>query len=445
MIEVVDEIEYTKTRLIETTRAALDRTLSTLDPLAYSQSLVDQILVLEVEVESMPARIAELEKVVDSYAGRLSDLPNATLQLARLERDKRVNENIYTLLLQTYEEARIAEAREMGEVRVIDRADLPSHPISPNTLLNLAIGVVIGLGVGLVLTFAREHTCDAVDTVEDVERETSLQVLGVVPEFGRAQRSKAHHGDRAAHLVEGHLVTHQEAKSPVAEAYRALRTSVEYSGENGPPRSLVITSPGPAEGKSTTVTNLAISMARNGTSVVLVDSDLRRSVIHSILHLDQEPGLSELLLGEASISDVVQETDIPNLSVVASGSPPQNPSELLGSQAMTDAICGLSSRFECALFDVPPILLVTDAAVVAAKTEGVGIVVRLGHTGVKALARTQMLLERVRAKVMGVVINQAPRGRGYGDYYHPYYHRYYGESSKSGRRSRKRERTCSRV
>ena len=353
---------------------------------------------LEVEVASIAARVTELDKVMAGYSVRFSRLPSATLELARLERDKRANENIYTMLLETYEEARIAEARELGEVRVIDRAEEPLEPVSPNKTLNVIIGAILGLGVGLGLVFTREYLIDAVRFIEDVN-ETSLPVLGIIPEFGKPAKSR--NGASPSRSIEDHLVTHQDPLSPVSEAYRTLRTNVGYAGQHGPPRSILVTSPGPSEGKSTTVANLAITMAQQGTNVVLVDADLRRAVDHTIFGLSLEPGLANLLTGRAGYDQVVRPTGIPNLSMVTSGATPPNPSELLGSYRMMDVIMELSSRFDCALFDAPPLLLVTDAAVVASKTEATLVVVRAGATRRSAVVRTKTLLETVRARIVG--------------------------------------------
>jgi capsular exopolysaccharide synthesis family protein len=424
MAEVQEQIEDAKARLIQTTREAVATRLAPQDPLSFSQDLVDQILVLEVEVASNSARVVELDKVMAGYSVRFARLPSATLELARLERDKRANENIYTMLLETYEEARIAEARELGEVRVIDRAEQPLEPVSPNKKLNVIIGAILGLGVGLGLVFTREYLVDAVRFIEDVEKETSLPVLGIIPEFGKP--SKTRDAAQPSRSIEDHLVTHQDPLSPVSEAYRTLRTNVGYAGQHGPPRSLLVTSPGPGEGKSTTVANLAITMAQQGTNVVLVDADLRRAVDHTIFGLSLEPGLSDLLAGRAGYDQVVRPTGVPNLSMVTSGATPPNPSELLGSYRMMDVIKELSTRFDCALFDAPPILLVTDAAVVAAKTEAALVVVCAGATRRSAVLRTKTLLETVRANIIGFVLNQVEREKGYGTYYHQYYRRYYG-------------------
>ncbi len=432
MLQVSEEIDETKRRLIETTRAALDRTLSTQDPLAYSQELVEKILVLEVDVASTSARIRKLREVVDDYSTRLTDLPATSLDLARLERDRRVNEDIYTMLLESSEEARIAEARETGEVRAIDRAQLPEYPVTPRRKLNMAIGGILGLVLGFGLAFVRESRDDTVKSVADIEQPTKLNVLGVVPTFKAVKMSGSPpvNGNGRGQALKRHLLIRHEPDSQASEAYRVIRTNLCYLGHNGPPRSLVITSPGPGEGKSATASNLAVAFARQGTRVLLVDCDLRRPVLHDVFGLPLEPGVADVLRGEVSLEDVLVSSEVENLTIIPGGAYSAGPAELLGSFKMEDVLATLTQSFECVILDCPPILPVTDAAVVAAKSEGTVLVARADSTHLGALERANGQLENVRARVLGVVINMVSRASGaYGDYgysrYYSNYHSYY--------------------
>ncbi len=442
MLEVSEEIDETKRRLIETTRAALDRTLSTQDPLAYSQELVEKILVLEVDVASTSARIRKLREVVDDYSEKLTDLPATSLDLARLERDRRVNEDIYTMLLESSEEARIAEARETGEVRAIDRAQLPEYPVTPRRKLNLAIGGILGLVLGFGLAFVRESRDDTVKSVADIEQPTGLNVLGLVPAFRAARMSGSLpiNGNGRGRGLKRHLLIRHEPDSQASEAYRAIRTNLCYLGRHGPPRSLVITSPGPGEGKSATASNLAVAFARQGTRVLLVDCDLRRPVLHDVFELVLEPGLTDVLRGEVRLEDVLLPSEVENLTLIPGGAYSDSPAELLSSFKMEDVLATLTHDFECVILDCPPILPVTDAAVVAAKSEGTLLVVRADTTHLGALERANGQLENVRARVLGVVINMVNRTSGaYGDYgysrYYSNYHQYYSRREPRDRQS----------
>ena len=440
MLQVREEIDETKRRLIETTREALGRTLSTQDPLTNSQELVEKILVLEVDIASTSARIEKLREVVDDYLVRLTELPATSLDLARLERERRVNEDIYTMLLESSEEARIAEARETGEVRAIDRAQLPEYPVTPRRKLNLAIGGILGLVLGFGLAFVRESRDDTVKSVADIEQPTGLNVLGLVPTFraARVSGSLPTNGNGRGLALKRHLLTRQEPDSQASEAYRVIRTNLCYLGRHGPPRSLVITSPGPGEGKSATASNLAVAFARQGTRVLLVDCDLRRPVLHDVFDLPLEPGVTDVLRGEVSLEDVLVSSEVENLTIIPGGAYSDGPAELLGSFKMEDVLATLTQSFECVILDCPPILPVTDAAVVAAKSEGTVLVARADSTHLGALERANGQLENVRARVLGVVINMVSRASGaYGDYgysrYYSNYHSYYSRKEPRGR------------
>jgi capsular exopolysaccharide synthesis family protein len=439
MVQVSEEIDETKRRLIETTRAALDRRLSTQDPLAYSQDLVEKILVLEIDVESMAARIEKLEEVVDDYSERLAGLPATSLELARLERERRANEDIYKMLLESSEEARIEEAREVGEVRVIDRAERPESPVAPRRRLNLAIGGFLGLALGLGLALSRDARDDTLRSIAHIESCGDLDVLGVIPAFnsGRDRGTRSRNGNGRAEGAKRKLLIGHQSHSQIAEAYRTLRTNLCYLGEAGPPRSLVITSPGPGEGKSTTSANVAVAMARQGTRVLLVDCDLRRPVLHEVFELPGEPGLCDVLQGNNTLGDVLAPTRIENLAVIPGGNGTDGPAELLGSYKMEDVLRTLTDQFECVVLDCPPLLLVTDAAVVAAKARGTLLVVRAEGTCLGALIRSKAQLDNVNACVLGVVVNGVTRAAGaYGEYgfsnyYHDYY-RYYSRALSRG-------------
>ncbi|MFH1690031.1 MAG: polysaccharide biosynthesis tyrosine autokinase [Candidatus Eisenbacteria bacterium] len=440
MVQVRTDIDETKRRLVETTREALERTLSTQDPLAYSQELVEKILVLEVDVASTSARIEKLGGVVEEYSERMTELPLTSLELARLERDRRVNEDIYTLLLESSEEARIAEARETGEVRAIDRAQRPQWPVTPRRKLNLAVGGMLGLLFGFGMAFVRESRDDTIKSVADIEDSLALKVLGMIPVFGASGVSpgRRHNGRGNGSSLKKHLLIGHEPHSQASESYRALRTNLCYLGRNGPPRTLVITSAGPGEGKSATASNLAMAFARQGTSVLLVDCDLRRPVLDQVFELPAERGLTDVLRGELMIDDALKPSEVENLTVLTGGATTDSPAELLGSFTMEAVLDELSRRFECVILDCPPLLPVTDAAVVAAKAEGVILVARADSTCLGALTRAKTLLENVRARVLGAVINMVGRRAGaYGDYgYSHYYSNYDSYYSTSASRDK---------
>lgn len=225
------------------------------------------------------------------------------------------------------------------------------------------------------------------------------------------------------------LVSQHDPKSPVAEAYRVLRTNLNFAALDRPFKTLLVTSPGPEEGKSTTIANLAVVMAQSGVSTLLVDCDLRKPVLHKIFQLDNARGLTNLLVDrEARPQDFVRETLLPGLHVLTSGPLPPNPSELLASRRMSELIEELKPHYGVVLFDSPPVVAVADAAILAAKVDGVLLVVRSHKSKNDMALEAKSLLDKANANILGVVVNGLPP-RGEGGYYYYYYY-YYGGDSK---------------
>ena len=213
------------------------------------------------------------------------------------------------------------------------------------------------------------------------------------------------------------LISHFNPKSPIAEAYRQLRTNIQFSSLDNPVRTLLVTSTGPEEGKTTTLANLAITMAQTGSRVTLVDCDFRKPSLHDLFGLPAAPGLTNVLLGADAIP--YQECGIENLRILAAGPLPPNPSELLGSRRMSEVIVQLKGEADYVLFDTPPVVIVTDAAVLATRVDGVLLVVSAGKTRRELAQRAKGLLEKVNAPLLGVVLNSVK--------YEPTIHNYYGD------------------
>lgn len=212
------------------------------------------------------------------------------------------------------------------------------------------------------------------------------------------------------------LVTISDPRSPVSEAYRTLRTNLSFYSLDYPIRSLVVTSPGPSEGKSTTAANLAVTMAQSGRRTILVDCDLRRPTQHTLFSLSQEPGLTNLILEEVT-EPPLQATGVDNLWLLASGPTPPNPADLLGTQRVDQVIERLVDQADIVLFDAPPVVAVTDAAVLGAKVDGVLLVVQAGSTRRDHSERAIELLEQAKVRVVGATLTNAPKDSAIGEYY----------------------------
>ncbi len=212
------------------------------------------------------------------------------------------------------------------------------------------------------------------------------------------------------------LITLTDPRSPISEAYRTLRTNLSFSSLDNPIRTLVVTSPAPDEGKSTTVANLAVTMAQGGRKTILVDCDLRRPSLHKIFNLQVEPGLTNLLLDDQSEA-ALQQTEVEGLLLLASGPLPPNPADLLGSQKIDRIIAMLAEKADIVLFDAPPVIAVTDATVLGAKVDGVLMVISAGKTRRDHAQRAKEMLEKANVRIIGAALTNAPKDSAIGGYY----------------------------
>ncbi len=421
----------------------------TADPLALSESLFQSKIVIEATIQSLIPKVSALKKIVDKYDAKLEKIPERGLKLARLQRAALLDEKITLMMKEKYEESRITEVGQLGNVRIIDPAKPSYTPISPKKKMNMILGIIVGLGLGIGITFLLDYFDNTVKSAEDIEQ-YGLALLGSIPviKLDEAVRKVGDDGKHRlngkmnngeARTIAGRMITHFAPKSPISEAYKSLRTSIQYSKTDSSLKSLVFTSPGPKEGKSTTVVNLAIAIAQMGTKVLLVDTDLRRPVIHKIFDLDRTKGISNYLVGRINLEEAITETEIENLYAMPSGTLPPNPSELLGSKSMKKCIDELKNQFDIVLFDSPPIMAVTDAVVLSSEVDGVVLVVKEGMTKRDAVSRCYNILKTMPNHILGVVMNGINVDGFYGSYYYYYYHYgYYGEEKKKKHRLFKR-------
>ncbi|WP_344818052.1 polysaccharide biosynthesis tyrosine autokinase [Microbacterium soli] len=320
------------------------------------------------------------------------------------------------------------DAAEQGAVflRPIDSARLPSSPSSPNTKLAIAVGALGGLALAVGYGLLRYTLDRRIRGVEAVERETGVAVVGTVPEeksFTADDRLIPFDGGNSVGSAKAHLFA-------IAEAMRELRTNIQFMDVDNPPRVMVISSPLPGDGKSTTASNLAITLASSGQKVVLIDGDLRRPVIDTIFGLPKGAGLSDVLAGRAELVDVAHRVGgNGRLLVIGAGKIPPNPSEVLGSVRMRELLEAIA-REAIVIIDAPPLIPVTDAAVLAHSTDGAIVVSTVGKTTFEVLGKALGNLERADARALGIVLNRVPR-RGSGAAYYGYqYHGDYYRTEK---------------
>jgi capsular exopolysaccharide synthesis family protein len=406
------------------------------DPFAASQEIFNKIVEQEVEVHSSRSRAEEYKKLVDRMSERLTDLPSQTLQYARLERELKLNENLYLTMKQKYEESRITEAGQMGKVRILDPA-LVAKKVKPNKKLNLLLGVFFGLGLGMGYAFLREFMDNTVKAVEQLERK-GLTVLGIIPDMHHQSRGAIkkpiNQPSKGGTDFRRRLITYEDPKSPVSESYRALRTNISYTSVDKKIKSLLISSPQPSEGKSTTTANLAIAFAQLRKRTLLVDADLRKPVQHNVFDQPRGPGLSEYLVGEVEdFNSIIHRTKVKNMSIMTAGGLPPNPSELLGSERMSLLIGQLEQDWDIVLFDSPPIVAVTDASMISSEIDAIVMLVKAGQTDRSAVDRALDTIKNVKAPLIGVILNGANPETlaGKYSYYYSYYNYYYHSEDKA--------------
>jgi succinoglycan biosynthesis transport protein ExoP len=293
-------------------------------------------------------------------------------------------------------------------ISVFEPASTPTRPISPNVMQTVLMAAAIGLALAVGGALLIEFLDDTVKTPEDVKRAADLPTLGSTARLENGAASN--------------LIAVHEPLSLVTEAYRTLRTNIRVSSVDKPLRTLVVTSSQPSEGKTTLTANLGVVMAQAGNRVVLVDTDLRRSALHKRFEVPNREGLTNALLEEEPVvDDWLRDTEVENLRVLPSGPLPPNPSELLGSQKMRRLIERLKDEADIVLFDTPPILLVTDAAVLAMEADGVLLVAESGRTRRAAVQQSAQRLRQLGANIVGVVLNFVPAQHPKGYYYYRYY------------------------
>jgi succinoglycan biosynthesis transport protein ExoP len=364
-----------------------------------------------------------LQEALGEQMGIADQLNQNAIEYKVLKQEADSNRQIYDGLLQQLKEASLAAGLTSSNTRVVDRARLPRYPTKPNIPRSLEFALLVGLVVGIALAFGLEALDATVRTPEQAEATSGLPVLGVIPMqpvFDKAGTNAAR--SRLLNKMPGTgtgpqpLISYLEPRSEIAEAYRALRTSILLSSVSHPPRSILVTSSVPEDGKTMTSINIAIVMAQQEKRILLVDADMRRPSVHTAFKIKGHVGLSNVLTGGAKVRDAIQSTVQPNLFVLPAGLVPPHPSELLSSSLMRDLLKKWCEEYDHVIIDSPPVITVTDAVLLSVETDAVLLIIRSGQTTAAHVRHTCGLLHSVNADVLGVVVNAADLGSP--DYYH---------------------------
>ncbi len=349
-----------------------------------------------------------LTQRIEALKADVLDLANRSIRYNILKRETATNQELYDGLLQRYKEIGVAGGIGANNISVVDRAEVPGAPYKPSLRRNLMLAFVLGLALGLLATFGMHFLDRRVHTAKALEALTGLPSIGVIPL-----------------LPAGSTPAEASAnpRSPFSEAYRSVRTALQFSTPHGLPRSLLVSSPGPGEGKTTTAAELARNIAQLGRRVALVDADLRNPSVHKLFGLSNAVGLSSVLAGAGELAAALQPTDVPNLVVVTSGPLPPNPPELLGGDGLVKLLEELSGKFDVVILDGPPVLGLADAPLLSSRAEATLLVVAAEITRKDMVQSALHRFSATRGLVVGTLLTRFdPRNHseygygGYGDY-----------------------------
>jgi len=349
-----------------------------------------------------------LRNLLNETKFEATNLNDKYIQLKILKREVETNRYLYDALVKKMKEKGLTEENQTVNVWVIDKATLPESPASPKKKRNLLLAVVLGLFGGVGLTFFLEYLDNTVKTPEDIEDRYAVSVIGTIGLFK----------DKKETIVESIL---KKSKSPLSENFKSLRTSVFLSSADRPPKTILVTSTSPGEGKSSVSACLAMAVAESGKKTLLIDADMRRPVQHNNFNIKNVSGLSSFLAGMTS-KDIINKNIIENLDIITSGPIPPNPSELLSSERTVKMVKKLSEAYDMIIIDSPPFISVSDALILSQTVEGTIIVALAGSTTYEMLNKGLKLFNENSGTITGVVINKFDAKKsgyyyGYGDYY----------------------------
>jgi capsular exopolysaccharide synthesis family protein len=386
---------------------------------ARIKSEVAQIVqAMRNDYEAALAEERSLTSTLNRQKVEAQGLNRAGIEYGVLQRDAEANRQMFESLLKRTQETGISEEIKSGNIRVIDQAETPRAPVSPNTFNNLLIALLGGLGLAVGLAFAFEYGDDRIKNPDELKKSLGLPFLGMVPAlFDKSITTP---------LITG------GAPNLFGESFRSIRTNVLFSSADEGSRLVVVTSSAPGEGKTAVSTNLSLALAQAGHRVLLIDADMRKPRVHEVFTRALSPGLSNFLVGAAMPSEVIQETPQQGLWVMPAGTFPPNPAELLGSKKFRDLTVFLQEYFDWVIIDTPPVMAVTDASIAANLAHGVLFVVGAEMTSKRVAQRAVEQLEMSQAKFLGAVLNRVDLEHNayyYSRYYRPEYGGYYGSGS----------------
>ena len=373
---------------------------------------------------------SEMAKLQASLAGLRAASPLNQAEIDSQQRDLSEKQTTYATLYSSYDQLRMDEANQLDTLVITEQAQPPRTPIRPKTTQNTLLAAVLGAMLALGLAYLVEYLDDVIKSPDEIEQVLGLTALSVVPAV-----------DEGPEGSELHVVT--STQSAATEAYRVLRTNLQFASVDAALRTLMVTSASPSEGKTMTAANLGATLAQDGKHVILVDTDLHRPRLHRVFKMSNNTGVTTALLaGSADLDSLLQDTEVPGLRVLTSGPLPPNAAELLGTDQMRQLLADLAERCDIVILDSPPTMALADAAILATRVDGVLLVLDATSTRREMAKRAVASLQQVQARLIGAVMNRVPT-RGASSYYYYHYYNQYGHyynqdgSSRRGRGDRR--------
>lgn len=416
---ILNKIHVEKSKLSESS-------IGQIDPFEYSNELLHKILELETSERSLIAKKKTQEGIIDDYNMKMSQLPYKSQQLARLERDVERNGRIYDMLSERFEEMRITEASEIGHIEVVDYAQPDLRAISPKMKINIILACFFGLVLGLAVAFTTDFFIFTVNN-ETKFNDIGVRLIGRIPcseKFHAPVILSSHKEDHSrlrAKSIFKNLLIQKQPHASIEESYRTLRTAIYLKNREHPIQTILVTSPNPGEGKSTTSANIAISLAQQNVRTLLVDADIRRPILDFLFTgANRESGLLNALQGDIVWADAVRETSVNKLYLLPAGHNIDHGPELLSSIAMQRFINAARKKFRFIIFDSSPVLPVTDATILASLVDGIVLVMRNEKTTVQHVKRTIGLLDETKTQILGGVLTGVKHQDVYAGYKREY-------------------------
>jgi succinoglycan biosynthesis transport protein ExoP len=426
----VDQLKAQIESLESEIQTELERSLRAGESPAVNSALQMKLAEYESQNIILAAREAALGSLISAHEKDINKLPAREINLFRLERARRINDELYAALTRAKNEAQIEAASQIADIDVIDPAVTPLEPVRPRIRVNMVVSLVAGLLLGIILAFFLEYLDNSVKTEEEVKKLLRIPILGIIPRFdlcdhkgGRVRRNR-----KAEHFA---LVSKTDPKSPLAESFRMLRTNLQFVDLDRELNTLMVTSPIPGDGKTTVAANLSIALAAHEERVLIVDADFKIPAVHKIFDLPDSPGITNILSEGCGYRSVVRKLEgVDNLDVLVVGPIPPNSSELLTSSRMKALIHELKENYDRIIFDVPPVLVATDALDLASILDGTLLVLRLGEIDKRVMIKMKDIFDNAKIRILGGVLNGVDvRDKRYG---YGYYYYYEAEQRKAG-------------